>query len=202
MVNIHKVFIKGNNEAATAARNREIPKDTDMRIACFGLVANEALADATLEISQDTAPNGRVTASGTLTDHAGNLVWSESKQSFGISHLTGESEARDASQSLMYVFEDEMCGIPPLIELSKVRKIYVGPSDRATFKAVNWASSCLTFVERPVQADAVFMPHGIRGLKGRQVCALFDGKNNDFIPGWETVSLKDIGSLERAVGCH
>lgn len=71
LANIHKVFIKGNTEAATVARNRnilplgpggweEMPASV-RRFTCFGLVRKEGSADATLEISQDTAPDGMVT---------------------------------------------------------------------------------------------------------------------------------------------
>jgi hypothetical protein len=201
LVNIHKLFIKGNNEAATVARKRVlIPRDQATRASCFGLVGNEAMADGTLEISQETAPDGTVTASGTLTDRAGNLLWSDSKQGH-IFHLINPpiSVAESATNSLMYGLEDEICGVPPLIELDKVRKICIASPER--FKNMTSESGCLTFVNNWVDADAVFTLAG-RVQRGKSVWVLFDPKNNDEIPGWETVSFKGVADLERAVGCR
>lgn len=199
LVNIHRVFIKGNSEAATAARKRLLtPRDRVTRIACFGLVGNAAIADGTLEISQETAPDGTVTVSGNLLDHRGNLLWSDSKPSLGRVEIITRTES--ATNNLMYGFEDEMCGVPPLIELSKVRKIYVSSPEE--FENVIWKSDCLSFVDRPIDADALFMLTGHAGRKAKAIRALFDPKNNDYIPGWQTDSFKSVGDLERAVGCR
>lgn len=99
--------------------------------------------------------------------------------------------------------KDEICGIPPLIELSKVRKIYV--LDLGGFKNVTWKSGCLTFVENSADADAEFRPAlGKVTPNGGLVWALFDDGNNDEIPGWETdpESFRGVADLERAVGCR
>jgi hypothetical protein len=198
LANIHKVFIKGNNEAANRARKRMlIPRDRVTRVPCFGLVGNEVVADGTLEISQDTAPDGTVTVSGNLTDHQGNLLWSDSKPSLIRNDII--TMAGQATDSLVYGLEDEMCGVAPIIELSKVRKIYVSSPEE--FKNVIWKSDCLSFVERPMDADALFMLTGHVGRKGRAIRALFDPKNNDYIPGWQTDLFQGVAELERAVGC-
>jgi hypothetical protein len=215
--NIHKVFIKGNSEAATVARNRNIlslgpggweeTAASVRRFTCFGLVRNEGSADATLEISQDTAPDGMVTVSGTITDHAGNLLWSDSKHDLrppspSIPLPPGGVER--VVNFLISGLKDGMCGVPPLIELSKVRKIYV--MDLGRFKNVTWKSGCLTFVENSVDADAEFKPAMPIRLtpKGEMVWVLFDDRNNDEIPGWETAPelFGGVADLERAVGCH
>jgi hypothetical protein len=194
LANIHKVFIKGNSEAGTAARKRFLtPKDRAMRgVACFGPVGNEALADGTLEISQDTAPDGKVTVSGTLMDRQGSMLWSDSKRSLGIGDSI-ISEAEGATAVLMSGFEDEMCGVPPLIELSKVRKIAISPYILSvypeSFKNVTWKSGCITFVAYAVDADALLMPDIPLGW------VLFDPKNNDKIPGWQTNSFRGIAEL-------
>ncbi len=205
LVNIHKLFIKGNNEAATEARKRLLlPRDRVTHVACFELVGNEAMADATLEISQDTAPDGAVTASGTITDRAGNLLRSDSKQGQRTNFiLTNLSAAFFSANSLMYGLEDELCGVPALIELSKVRKIYVNVEmDPERLKNVSWESGCLTFVNNSVDADADFTLGGRTGRKGASIWVLFDPKNNDEIPGWETDSFQGVADLERAVGCR
>ncbi len=205
LANIHKLFIKGNNEAATEARKRLLlPRDQATRVNCFGLVGNEATADGTLEISQETAPDSAVTASGTLMDRAGNLLWSNSVQGHDIFHIVGP--AGSAANGLMSSLEDEICGVPPIIELSKVRKVYVNSivMGREHLKNMAWQSSCLTFVEYPADADALFPFSGGIGRKGKPIWVLFDPKNNDRIPGWETGpdSFRSVADLERAVGCR
>jgi hypothetical protein len=217
LANIHKVFIKGNSEAATVARNRnilplgpggweEIPASV-RRFTCFGLVRNEGSSDATLEISQDTAPDGMVTVSGTITDHAGNLLWSDSKHDLrppspSIPLPPGGVER--VVNFLMSGLKDEICGIPQLIELSKVRKIYV--LDLGGFKNVTWKSGCLTFVESSTDADAEFKPALPTRVTstGQLVWVLFDDKSNSEIPGWETnpQSFGGVADLEKAVGCR
>jgi hypothetical protein len=202
LVNIHKVFIKGNSEVAALARKRELtPREQRVNGLCFGLVGSEAPADATLEISQDTASDGTVAASGNLTDRQGNLLWSDSKEErAGV--IGGEviiTAAENASNFLMQAFEDGMCGVPPLIELNRVRKIYVAPDDRP--KGMTLRSSCITFVERTIDADALLEFGGRFARKGGPTRVLFDPKNNDEIPGWETGSFPSVADLERALGC-
>jgi hypothetical protein len=205
LVNIRELFIKGNNEAATEARKRLlVPRDKAVTVYCFGLVGNEAMADGTLEISQDTAPDGAVTVSGTITDRAGNLLWSDSKQSHMIP--PDISAANMATYHLMYGLKDEMCGVPPLIELSNVRKIYVDSFFREHVNNVTWESGCLRFVKILVDADAELYPASRTTRKGIPILmwVLFDPRNDDEIPGWETEpkSFRGVADLEGAVGCR
>jgi hypothetical protein len=77
---VRTIFVKGNNEAATIAR------DKLQEWTCFTLAAKEKKADAILELSDQSSVNGsmisgnreRSTVSGTLTDQDGDILWSKS----------------------------------------------------------------------------------------------------------------------------
>jgi hypothetical protein len=105
ITDVRTIFISGNNEAAANARNdllkiaSEHPDN-----ACFRLSGVPKLADATLDISERDTAGGSggifggtnletTVASGTLTDAAGDLLWSNSKQGIqGVVH-TGAGDA-------------------------------------------------------------------------------------------------------------
>ena len=118
---IHNLFVKGNNEAATNLRKvlagHTSKLDNFMsghgsQGGCFTLVGNADAADAVLEVSQERTSGGIESAagtndattvvSGTLTDKQGNLVWSESKQ--GLSGLV-HTGAGDAPRKLAEALE-------------------------------------------------------------------------------------------------
>lgn len=91
---IHKVYVKGNNEAAIDIRREMLwAANKYGDDACFAVVGNEKAADAVLEVSEQEhsstrtelngatdAPISTMVATGTLTDVKGNLLWSDSKQ--------------------------------------------------------------------------------------------------------------------------
>jgi hypothetical protein len=184
LAGIHKVFIKGNNEAATTARDGLIKRAESGGASCLGLLANEGTADGTLEISQETAPDGTVTVSGNLADHEGNVLWSDSKHALGPA---------GAAAFLLVSLLNQAC--PPR-SLSNVRKIQV--VDPGHLKKGVWISDCLTFVEKSADADAVLLP---KESGGKMMWALLDPRGSTWIPGWETDSFPDVKELEKAVGC-
>jgi len=184
LASIHKVFIKGNNEAATTMRSALIKRAESGAGSCLGLAMSEKTADGTLELSQDTASNGLRTVSGTLSDRDGNVLWS---------HSENAQDAWGAAAFLGVRLLNEIC---PPTSLAKVRKIEV--VDPGHLKTGAWTSECLTFVETSAEADAVLLP---KESGGKLIWALMDPKGSAWIPGWETDSFPDIKELEKAVGC-
>lgn len=91
---IHKVYVKGNNEAAIDIRKEMLwAANKYGDDSCFAVVGNDKAADAVLEVSEQEhsstrtelngatdAPISTMVATGTLTDAKGNLLWSDSKQ--------------------------------------------------------------------------------------------------------------------------
>ncbi|MGO8818291.1 MAG: hypothetical protein ACLQVG_26910 [Terriglobia bacterium] len=87
LANIHKVFVKGNSEAAVRVRmvlNR-VGKSGPNKSGCLELVSNAADADGVLEIEERAEPRNPNDVlpglnsnhvSGTLTDKQGNVIWS------------------------------------------------------------------------------------------------------------------------------
>jgi hypothetical protein len=97
---IHSVFVKGNNEAAIKAR------EGLERWTCYSPASDCDKADAVLEIEQQMSVNRsilsssieRAMVSATLTNKAGDLIWSKtSSQDSGWRH-TG---AGSAAQSIL-----------------------------------------------------------------------------------------------------
>jgi hypothetical protein len=202
LVNIHKLFIKGNNEAATVARKILIERAKNDKAnsapLCFELMGNEKAADATLELSQEvTGDSSAATVSATLSDKDGNLLWSDSKEGKrstitfgGFAPLTA---AESGTAKLLSGLMKETCEAGPTIELNKVRKIQV------IGKKGTWKSDCLTFVEKYGEADALLLTE-IGG--GNLIWVLSDPKNQERIPGWSSDSFPDVKKLEEAVSCH
>jgi hypothetical protein len=110
------VFVKGNNQAAEAARQALKSGKT-----CLALATKESDADATLEIGNDSQSMGGAmggfggrtnVVSGALTLKSGDLVWSRSERTSDapfmsgaktaggllISHLAGDSACKDRKQ--------------------------------------------------------------------------------------------------------
>jgi hypothetical protein len=93
LANFHKVFVKGNSEAAVRVRT-VLNKDTKSgksgpnKTGCLELVSNPADADGVLEIEGREEPRNPSDVlpglnsnhvSGTLTDKQGNVIWSGAK---------------------------------------------------------------------------------------------------------------------------
>jgi hypothetical protein len=124
--NIYTIFIAGNNEAASNARN-DLLKITMQRPneACFKLIASPKLADATLDIAENDTAGGSGSAlgrgmfggtslettvvSGTLSDAAGDLLWSDAKQGTQGSFHTGAGDA--ARMLLVSLFVANGCQV-------------------------------------------------------------------------------------------
>lgn len=121
LMEVHKVYIKGNNEATVDLR-RDMLKTADKYgdNACFAVVGNEKAADAILEVNEHEASGGlnpmiglgggakmTTVATGTLSDSKGNLLWSDSKQGgAGMIH----SGAGSAAQNLLRSLYHQACG--------------------------------------------------------------------------------------------
>lgn len=112
---VHSIFVKGNSESATWIR-RELVRQAKVfpkhhREICLSLADNPKKADAVLDINEAFKAAGilsdpGVTASGTLTDAAGDLLWSDAKGgSSGFIH----SGAGGASQFLLLSLEKRVC---------------------------------------------------------------------------------------------
>lgn len=110
IANVRTIFIDGNNEAASNARNDMLKiASKHPNRACFRPVGIRKAADAILEIAESDTAGGSggilggtsletTVASGTLTNAEGDLLWSNSKQGMqGVFH-TG---AGDAAQMLL-----------------------------------------------------------------------------------------------------
>jgi hypothetical protein len=206
LANIHRVFVKGNNESATFARKTLIERAKNAKgnsaPPCFELIGNEKAADATLELSQEVTGDGSAaTVSAALTDKDGNVVWSDSKEGKGstisFAGLAPLTAAESGTVLLLTGLIKEACEAGPTIELSKVRKILV--TDPGHLKKGTWKSDCLTFVERFGEADAVLLP---RNSSEGLIWGLLDPKSKEWISGWQTDSFPGVKELEEAVGCH
>ena len=187
ITDVRTIFISGNNEAAANARNdllkiaSEHPDN-----ACFRLSGVPKLADATLDISERDTAGGSggifggtnletTVASGTLTDAAGDLLWSNSKQGIqGVVH-TG---AGDAVKMLLWsLYVSSGCTVGGLRRSSAtmeaepnvapdahpqsitwIRKIYVtGSKKRAMKTAPKYLKrfTCLEPVATPEESQAI-----------------------------------------------
>lgn len=183
---VHTILIEGNNEAASNARNDllKIASKYSKR-ACFTLTGVRQSADAILEISESDTAGGSggifggtnletTVASGTLTDAAGDLLWSNSKQGMqGIFH-TGAGDA--AQNLLMPLYIAAGCDSYGLRQKSEsaasqaapantqnitwVRKLYLtGSKERAIKSAPRYLKrfTCLQPVKTPEEAQAVVL---------------------------------------------
>lgn len=112
---IHKLFVKGNNEAAAnmrkilAGKTRKLDNvmsGSGNQGGCFQLVGKESDAEGVLEVNEQMTAGGlegRTTVvSGALTDKEGNVVWSDSKQ--GVSGIV-HTGAGDAARILAFALE-------------------------------------------------------------------------------------------------
>ncbi|MHB8303838.1 MAG: hypothetical protein ACYDC6_13530 [Acidobacteriaceae bacterium] len=187
IVDVRTVFIDGNNEAASNARTDilKIASKHPNR-ACFRPVGIRKAADAILEITESDTAGGSggifggtnletTVASGTLTDAAGDLLWSDSKQGFQGTFHTG---AGDAGKKLLWsLFLSSGCTVGGLRHSSAtmeaepnatpaahpqsitwIRKIYVtGSKERAIKTAPKYLKgfTCLTPVSTPEESDAI-----------------------------------------------
>lgn len=182
---VRTIFIDGNNEAASNARNdmlKTASKYPDS--ACFKLVGVPKLADATLQIAESDTAGGSggvfggsnlesTVASGTLTNAEGDLLWSNSKQGIqGAFHTGAGDAARNLIVPLYLAAGCSSGGLRQIIEKSDVapvrrvnpqnltfiRKLYLtGTKEHAiTSGARDLAShTCMEAVGSPAQADAI-----------------------------------------------
>lgn len=117
---IHKLYVKGNNEAASNMRKILMGRTGKMNNlmsghgdqgGCFQIVGNESVADGTLEVAEERTSGGlegffgtnnaSTVVSATLSDKQGNLVWSDSKQGLsGIIHTGSGDGARNLAFAL------------------------------------------------------------------------------------------------------
>lgn len=99
---VNAVFVKGNNQAAEAAR-----KSLKSGKTCLSLADKESVADAILEIGNDAQTMGGTfgslgartnVVSATLTLNSGELVWSRSERASDAPFMSG---AKSAGNSLV-----------------------------------------------------------------------------------------------------
>ena len=182
VANVRTIFIDGNNEAASNARNDllKIASNHPNR-ACFRLVGVRKSADAVLEIAEaDTAVGSggifggtnleTTVASGTLTNAEGDLLWSNSKQGMqGVFH-TGVGDATRSLLLPLYIAAGCDVGGLRLVagtsesapinsqNITWVRKIYLtGSKEHAIQSGVKRLATytCMQAVGDPAQADAI-----------------------------------------------
>jgi hypothetical protein len=117
---IHKLYVKGNNEAASNMRKilggktgrlDNLMSGHGNQGGCFQLVGNETAADGVLEVAEERTSGGveklfgsnnaSTVVSATLSDRQGNLVWSDSKQGMsGLVHTGSGDGARNLAFAL------------------------------------------------------------------------------------------------------
>lgn len=184
ITDVRTILIDGNNEAASNARNDllKIASKHPNR-ACFKPVGIRKAADAILEIAESDTAGGSggifggtnletTVASGTLTDAAGDLLWSNSKQGVqGVFH-TGAGDA--AQMLLLPLYIAAGCDRNGLRQMSEgaaseaapvnpqnitwVRKLYLtGSKERAVKGGSKQLATytCMEPVSDPAQADAI-----------------------------------------------
>ena len=112
---VHSVFVQGNSEVASAIR-KELERQAKVfpqhnREVCLSLAVNPKDADAILDIQEQAKLGGiiagpGVTASGMLTNHEGDMLWSDAKSGDnGMIH----SGAGGAAQFLLQSLEKKVC---------------------------------------------------------------------------------------------
>jgi len=124
LAKIHRLFIKGNNEAAISQRKLLLERAKNIgtleslrglkpgALQCFALAANEKATDGVLETSQETAPDGGVTVSSTLADPEGNVLWSDSELDAkrpDYLNFIPQSQAGLAARTLMVRLMKQAC---------------------------------------------------------------------------------------------
>jgi len=120
---IHKVYVKGNNEAAVNVRQEMVRAAGKYGSdACLAIAGSEKAADAVLEVGeqehQSTVSGGlgsdtssstvsTMIVSGTLTDHQGSLLWADSERDeAGLAVL----RYRKPEQNLLRALYQKACG--------------------------------------------------------------------------------------------
>jgi hypothetical protein len=184
ITDVRTILIDGNNEAASNARNDllKIASKHPNR-ACFKPVGVRRAADAILEIAESDTAGGSggifggtnletTVASGTLTDAAGDLLWSNSKQGVqGVFH-TGAGDA--AQMLLLPLYIAAGCDRNGLRQTSEsptseaapatpqsitwVRKLYLTGSKERAIKGGKKqleTFTCIETVGDPAEADAI-----------------------------------------------
>ncbi len=185
LADVRTIFIDGNNEAASNARNdmlKTVSKYPDS--ACFKPVGVRKSADAILQIAESDTAGGSggifggtnletTVASGTLTNADGDLLWSNSKQGIqGVFHTGAGDAARNLIVPLYLAAGCSSGGLRQIVGKSEVapatpvnpqnltfiRKLYLtGSKEHAiTSGARDLAShTCMEAVSNPAQADAI-----------------------------------------------
>ncbi len=182
VADVRAIFIDGNNEAASNARNDllKIASNHPNR-ACFRPVGVRKSADAILEIAESDTAGGSggifggtnletTVASGTLTNAEGDLLWSNSKQGIqGVFHTGAGDATRMLLLPLYFAAGCDSGGLRLAAGTSEsapinsqnitwVRKIYLtGSKEHAIQSGAKRLATytCMEAVSDPVQADAI-----------------------------------------------
>ena len=184
LADVHSIFIDGNNEAASNARNHLLKiASKHPGSPCFRLTGVRTKADATLEIDERDTAGGSggifggtnletTVASGTLTNAEGDLLWSNSKQGMQGMFHTGAGDAAQMLLVPLYIAAGcDRSGLrrtsasatseaPPVDaqNITWVRKVYLtGSKARAIQSGAKQlaSSTCMEAVSDPLQADAI-----------------------------------------------